>query len=270
MNCKFKKFLQIYGVTQEPENNGYMIVMQYAEGGNLLSYLDHNFNHLTWRMKAKLVKCIAANLEVIHDTGSIHCDLHGGNILLDYIYNSKKASPNFIPYVCDLGLSQSVYSAEPRSSTIQGVLPYIAPEVFHTYKYTQKSDIYALGILMYQIASGEPPFRNRAFEYELMEDICNGLRPYMPDSAPEPYKKLAKECCDAEPNNRPSAGKIKKNIQKLISRQYQQESAIWDTIYKKENVNPISRIEKESKYSSKILMTERLPTPRNSYNISGK
>src|SRR6185436_13453660 len=97
--------------------------------------------------------------------------------LLDNVSTSTFLNPNFVPYICDLGLSHSVHSSE--SDSIQGVLPYIAPEVFHTRKFTQKSDIYAFGILMHQIASGEPPFRDRAFDYELTYEICNGLRPKM-------------------------------------------------------------------------------------------
>src|SRR6185369_6040131 len=271
ITCDYDNFLQIYGVTQVPEKNEYMLVMQYAEGGNLLSYLDQNINKLTWRMKAELVKYIAFNLDVIHSRGLIHCDLHGGNVLLGRSSASMSSKASFTSYICDLGLSQSVHSYRSDSQTIQGVLPYIAPEVLHTHKHTSKSDIYGFGILMHQIASGEPPFRDRAFDYKLIKDICNGLRPYMPDSAPEPFKELAKQCCNAEPNNRPDADKLKREVQKFFTHNdsSQEESAVWDIIYKKKNVNPVSHVEKESKYSSKLLTTEHLPTPRNSYDTSG-
>src|SRR5439155_24322423 len=114
----------------------------------------------------------------------IHCDLHGGNIVLDDEYY------NIEPLICDLGLSRSVNSCE-SDSTIRGVLPFIAPEIFHTCKFTQKSDVYSFGIIMYLIATGEPPFREREFDEFLICDITGGLRPTMPDSAPEEYKKLA-------------------------------------------------------------------------------
>src|SRR6185295_17520091 len=168
ITCDYDNFLQIYGITQVPEKNEYMLVMQYAEGGNLLTYLVQNINKLTWRMKAELVKFIAYNLEVIHSRGLIHCDLHGGNVLLDKSSASMSSSTGFTSYICDLGLSQSVHSYKSNSQTIQGVLPYIAPEVFHTHNYTPKSDIYAFGILMHQIASCEPPFRDRTFDYKLV------------------------------------------------------------------------------------------------------
>src|SRR5437879_4588481 len=132
----FGTFLKIYGVTQQPEKNEYMIVMQYAECGSLPSYLDKNINKLTWKKKLQYLNDIAYRLWNLHDGELIHCDLHGGNIVL----NARGQSTE--PLICDLGLSKSVNSPQSMTSTIQGVLSYIAPEVLHSHKFTQKSDIY--------------------------------------------------------------------------------------------------------------------------------
>ena len=125
-----------------------MIVMQYANNGSLLSFLDQNINKLMWKDKLQCLWIIATYLYIIHSTGSVHCDLHGGNIVLN----------EGTPLICDLGLSRSVNSNE-SDSTIRGVLPFVAPEVFHTCKFTQESDVYSFGIIMYLVATGEPPFR---------------------------------------------------------------------------------------------------------------
>src|SRR5438045_7555214 len=93
-------FLRIYGVTQNPETKEYMIVMQYANNGSLLSYLDQNINELTWRQKLEHLRDIVKYLDTIHYAGSVHCDLHGGNIVL---HNTRS-------FICDLGLSRSVNS----------------------------------------------------------------------------------------------------------------------------------------------------------------
>ena len=100
-----------------------MIVMQYANNGNILSYLGQNINKLTWKMKLQHLSDIADYLRIIHFQGLVHCDLHGGNIVL-HGYTDKIKS-----FICDLGLSRSVNSRE-SDSTIRGVLPFIAPEVF--------------------------------------------------------------------------------------------------------------------------------------------
>ena len=176
-------------MTQDPETKEYMIVMQYANNGSLLSYLVQNINKLTWLDKLRHLKDIAYYLSNIHSVGLAHCDLHGGNIVMNDNINTRDIES----LICDLGLSQSVNTRE-SNSTIRGVLPFIAPEVFQTRKFTQKSDVYSFGIIMYLIATGEPPFRNWSFDKCLAIRVCEGLRPSMPDAAPEEFKKLAGAC----------------------------------------------------------------------------
>src|SRR5438874_10592952 len=100
-----------------------MIVMQYANNRSLLSYLVQNINKLTWKMKLEQLRSIACYLGDIHDAKLVHCDLHGGNIVLH-----NYGTYGIHSYICDLGLSRSVKSHE-SNSTIRGVLPFIAPEV---------------------------------------------------------------------------------------------------------------------------------------------
>ena len=229
-----------------------------------MSYLNQNINKLTWRDKLRRLTDIANYLDTIHYAGLVHCDLHGGNIVLhdyyDYIHNSKITS-----FICDLGLSRLVDSRS--NSTIRGVLPFIAPDVFHTRKFTRNSDIYSFGIIMHLMATGEPPFRDKQFDRSLACDIMDGLRPPMPDSAPEEYKKLAEQCCDADPDKRPSAKTLWDDIRNLMEEVDKDKSDnAWNTIYHN-NVKPLSHLEKESKYSSKLIPTGELPKPRNSYDL---
>src|SRR6185312_13608105 len=213
--------------------------MQYANNGSLLSYLDQNINNLTWRDKLQHLRRIAYNLCTIHNTGFVHCDLHAGNIVLS----------GTSPFICDLGLSRSVNSRE-SNSTIRAVLPYIAPEVFHTRKFIQESDVYSFGIIMHLMATGEPPFRDRQFDTSLIREIMAGLRPPMPDSAPEKYKKLAERCCDADPDKRPDARGLLHGIGRLLEGEVCVDNS-WNTIYHN-YVKSLSRLEKESKYDSDL------------------
>src|SRR6185312_8202549 len=192
----YTDFLEIYGYTQDPETQEYVIIMQYANNGSLLPYLDQNINNLTWKKKLELVMGIAGSLCCIHNAGLVHCDLHDRNIILHDDTHELKL------FICDFGLSQSVDSHKSNAN-IQGDLSFIAPEVFRTHKFTQKSDVYSLGIIMYLIATGEQPFRDRQCDANLIREIMDGLQPSMPDSAPEEYKKLAEQCCDADPDKRP-------------------------------------------------------------------
>jgi len=209
-------------------------------------------------MKLEYLRTITMCLHTVCESGFVHCDLHGGNIVL------REHTGTIQALICDLGLSRSVHSCE---STIRGVLPFIAPEVFHTSKFTQKSDIYSFGIIMHLMATGEPPFRNRQFDRDLLCDILNGLRPPMPDSAPEAYKELAERCCDADPDKRPDTLTILRYIDGIAEQlgKDNPNNYVWNAIYHND-VKPLSRLEKESKYSSTLLPTGDLPKPRNSYD----
>ena len=116
------------------------------------------------------------------------------------------------------------------------------------------------------IATGEPPFRDRQFDRGLICDIMGGLRPLMPDSAPEEYKKLTERCCDADPDKRPDVRTLWSDIYNLfgeVDKDNSDDNA-WNIIFHND-VKPLSHLEKESKYSSILLPTGDLPKPRNSY-----
>src|SRR5205085_7346028 len=113
------------------------------------------------------------------------------------------------------------------------------------------------------IATGEPPFRDRQFDRDLVCNIMGGLRPSMPDSAPEEYKKLAERCCDADPDKRPDANTLYGDSKYRILKKVENDNSdIWNAVYHND-VKPLSRLEKESKYSSTLLPTGNLPKPRN-------
>jgi hypothetical protein len=61
---------------------------------------------------------------------------------------------------------------------------------------------------VYLVATGEPPFRSKLFNQGLICDVLGGLRPKMPYSAPDEYKKLAEWCCDVDTDKRPGDGKF--------------------------------------------------------------
>ena len=82
---------------------------------------------------------------------------------------------------------------------------------------------------MYLIATGKPPFRDRLFDGSLICDIMAGLRPTMPDSAPSEWKKLAEQCCDADPDKRPDALILLRDIRKLC--EDESDNNAWNTIY---------------------------------------
>ncbi|CAB5197525.1 unnamed protein product [Rhizophagus irregularis] len=78
-----------YGVTMDPATNDYMLIMQYADGGNLHNYLKIHFSDITWKEKIWIIFNISYGLRMIHEANFVHRDIHSGNILYNKITNSS-------------------------------------------------------------------------------------------------------------------------------------------------------------------------------------
>jgi eukaryotic-like serine/threonine-protein kinase len=123
------------------------IVMEYVEGGTLEKHVDPN-NLLPPQAVAEIIfKCIRA-LAFAYAEGMIHRDIKPGNILHKGGSEVK---------ICDFGASVQVASLKTMSMTIGSPL-YMAPECIRGAKATVQSDIYALGMVMYMLLAGRPPF----------------------------------------------------------------------------------------------------------------
>ncbi|PKY54333.1 kinase-like protein, partial [Rhizophagus irregularis] len=88
--------LSFYGLTKYPETKEFMMIIEFADEGNLRSILLNNFNDFMWKDKIRLLQYILVDLKLLHKFGYLHKDFHSGNIL-----KVSKATP----YVSDFGLS---------------------------------------------------------------------------------------------------------------------------------------------------------------------
>ncbi|GBC28526.2 kinase-like domain-containing protein [Rhizophagus irregularis DAOM 181602=DAOM 197198] len=120
-----------YGITQDPITKEYMIILNYAKGGNLHNYLQKNFINITWNNKLLILQRISFGLYSIHYKNFIHRDFHSGNMLLSTYWK-----------VGDLGLSQPANNTLSNNE-IYGVIPYIAPEIFKGAAFSKESDVYS-------------------------------------------------------------------------------------------------------------------------------
>ncbi|CAB5210541.1 unnamed protein product [Rhizophagus irregularis] len=73
--------IKYYGITQDPAIKDYMLIMEYASGGNLHNYLRENFANIKWITKLAILCQISDGLKTIHNENFIHRDFHSGNIL---------------------------------------------------------------------------------------------------------------------------------------------------------------------------------------------
>ncbi|GBC38292.2 kinase-like domain-containing protein [Rhizophagus irregularis DAOM 181602=DAOM 197198] len=145
--------IKIYGVTKDLKLGDYMLVMQYASGGDLHNWLRKSFKDITWnKQKLAILWQISEGLETIHNSDFIHRDFHSGNILsrlsgmnrLRRRGEEESIKKRHQWQIGDLGLSQPSNNTSSNNE-IYGVVPYIAPEIFRGSGFSKESDVYCMG-----------------------------------------------------------------------------------------------------------------------------
>ena len=126
----------------------------------------------------------------------MHRDFHSGNILLSYRW-----------LIGDFGLSQPANNTS--NNEIYGVISYIAPEIFKGAAFSKESDIYSMGMIMWELTTGCKPFANVEHDTDLIYEIIDGKRPEITSDTPECFANLMKRCWDSDPLKRPSINKIR-------------------------------------------------------------
>ncbi|GBB83326.1 hypothetical protein RclHR1_10050009 [Rhizophagus clarus] len=156
------KIINLHGFTKNQDASNYMVVIDYANKGNLRENLTKVIDN-NWNQRLFMLCEIISGLNVIHEQNLIHCDFHDGNILLNYEETRV--------FISDLGLCQPVKSFLKKYD-IYGVIPFMAPEILRGNPYTPASDIYSFSMIMWEFTSGVPPFNDKAHDLQLALSIC--------------------------------------------------------------------------------------------------
>ncbi|POG73840.1 kinase-like domain-containing protein [Rhizophagus irregularis DAOM 181602=DAOM 197198] len=251
-----------YGITQDPDTQNYMMVLQYYKNGDLRNNL---MNDLEYGNKIRYLFTIIDGLLAIHNTGKVHKDFHSGNVLLD----------GNVLAISDLGMCQPADDNERKG--VFGVIPYMAPEVLRGHQYTQAADIYSFGIIMNELMSEEIAFNDIPHDRTLAVKICKGLRPKISEDTPELIANLIIKCWDAKAENRPAAKELFQLLRKYFDELNKEVSEIYSQIKECEKikVNKLKNRTNENKsknfqthpqaiYTSRLLNFKNLPEPVNS------
>ncbi|KAG9292251.1 hypothetical protein G9A89_023971 [Geosiphon pyriformis] len=206
----------IWGITQNVETLEYGVVMDFAKHGNMRNYLSKNFHSTSWDGKLRIAWNIASGLSQIHSSGMVHSNLN--------VFKILQFSQTRIQ-IGGLGLCQPVNQEETTTTTttteekkIYGVIPYIPPEVLRGEKFTTAGDIYSFSMLLWELATGKPPFHDYPHDHILIMAILNGQRPKITfPLIPPSIAKLIEKCWDPNPKNRPTAREV---VDKLAENTY--------------------------------------------------
>jgi serine/threonine protein kinase len=133
------------------DSDGAFLVMRWLRGGNLHDLL-HN-KPLPTELLGRLIEQVGSALAVAHRRGVVHRDLKPANILLDEEGNAYLADFGIAK---DMGTRVSPYQTD--TSTVVGSPAYISPEQVRAEPITPQTDIYSLGVMLYEILTGQLPF----------------------------------------------------------------------------------------------------------------
>ena len=194
-------FPLLYGATIHPKL-GFTIVMEYCSLGDLRTYISTNNSSISWSERRSIMHEISIAISMAHEQHIIHCDLHTGNILRANHQDTVRVK------VTDFGLSRILGSSFYIRNGTYGVLPYMAPELIQGAVYSKATDIYALGMIMWELSAGTPPFTGYNDDAYLTLRICEGVRPPSLEGTPTCWVELMTKCWHPNPDSRPSADDI--------------------------------------------------------------
>ena len=164
----------------EHTRRGRYLVMEYCPGGTLRELLEDEQCRVNRGQGLKLINDVLQGLAHAHSHRILHCDIKPENILLDPTPNGWNGR------ITDFGIAQVIQDLKTTGSGTSGSPAYMAPERFYG-QYHLSADLYAVGIILFELLVGERPFTGTPLE--LMCAHLNQI-PTIPDSVPPPLEKI--------------------------------------------------------------------------------
>jgi TPR repeat protein/tRNA A-37 threonylcarbamoyl transferase component Bud32 len=201
--------LRGFSFPTDAKSEGASIAMDLMPNGSLLDVLLHESQGTAppeWTPTKKLISIfgIAAGMAFIHQQGGIHRDLKPANVLLD---------ANFEPHISDFGLAK-ITETDVMQSIFGGTPLWMAPELFESEQYTNSVDVFAYGMIVFQIVTGLLPFGGNKTRIQLSLLVSRGERPGIPLTVSYFFTQLITECWEQDPRRRPTFSVI---IDRLLS-----------------------------------------------------
>ena len=188
LNLKHANLIDLHDIRYDEQGEAW-VVMEYISGASLKDVIDRNPNGLPKEEVESWFRGIAAGTAYLHDHGIVHRDLKPGNIFED----------EGCVKIGDYGLSKFI-SCSRRSGQTEsvGTFHYMAPEIGKG-AYGKEIDIYALGIVLYEMLTGRVPFEGESSQEIIMKHLTAD-----PDlsAVAQPYRGMIERALKKDPEKR--------------------------------------------------------------------
>ena len=214
-NVRYRHIVTFYGACTE--KGKYALVMEYMALGSLYKILHENKTELNWSERLSIALQTAKSINYLHQLEQpiLHRDIKSLNFLLDRSYKG------YIVKVCDFGLAQIKSETTQQTlltHSLSCTLQWTAPEIWNLKKHTDKSDIYSLGIVYWELATNEIPYHGHQ-NAGIRKFVLAGDRLEIPETTPRHFTALIKKCWVHKPNDRPNSSHVIDIIKKCIEQQ---------------------------------------------------
>ncbi|KAL1298029.1 probable receptor-like protein kinase At1g80640 isoform X1 [Arachis hypogaea] len=215
------------------------LVYELMENGSLETQLHgpNRGSSLTWYLRLRIAVDVARALEYLHEHSNppvVHRDIKSSNVLLDSNFNAK---------LTDFGLAISS-GVQHKNMKMSGTLGYVAPEYISHGKLTDKSDVYAFGVVLLELLTGKKPMENMSADQ--YQSLVSWAMPQLTDrlklpSIVDPVIKdtmdlkhlyqvaaVAVLCVQAEPSYRPLITDVLHSLIPLVHNQLKVGASLTD------------------------------------------
>jgi len=176
-----------------------VLVMEACLGGDLWRMMQRQGGRLEDRSAQFYSCCVIEGLQYLASKGVLYRDLKPENLLLDGVTGYLK--------IADFGFSRML-SPESTASTMVGTAEYLAPEMLRGKGYDHRANLWALGILIYELLTGQPPFLGSG-QGELWARIGKGFRDHLfPRYIRQEAEEVVRMLCRLNPTQRPGLSMI--------------------------------------------------------------
>lgn len=176
------------------------IVMEYVKGKTLKRYFEEKIRFEFDIIKDIIIQ-IAKALDYAHKAGIVHRDIKPANIIIQDDFRIK---------IADFGIAKLPHSELTKTGEILGTPNYMSPEQITGLPADYRADIFSIGVIMYQLLTGEKPFAGDSFgslSYRIVHE-----RPLSPKvlnpSIPDNYSEITIALLEKDRNKRPSLDKL--------------------------------------------------------------
>ncbi len=192
------------------------IVMEYVQGTTLKTFLQHH--KLSIQAALTIAARLANALEHAHNRNIIHCDIKPQNILIDQDLNPK---------VADFGIAKMISNQTVVfSANVMGSVHYLSPEQASGGKITAASDVYSLGIVLFEMLTDHVPFNGPTAVAVTMMHATQPiprLQDYLQE-VPEGLQEIIDKAMAKKPEQRyENASQLRKDLQALLAKLYGSE-----------------------------------------------